>query len=1102
MLARYFSFFSNLLLLPVCAQAAGDTELSSAQLSFFETKIRPVLIESCYECHAETSEKLKGGLLLDSKAGWMRGGDTGVAIVPGDAENSLFVQMIRHQPGYDAMPPKSKLSDEQIADLVKWIDEGAFDPRDGEIGQLNNIDVFDMEKRKQWWSFQPILEHPVPTVSNPDWPHNEYDHFILAGLDAKGWQPAPQAAKQVLLRRLSFDLIGLAPTPAEMQAFLEDDSPDAYAKQVDRLLASSHFGEKWARHWMDAVRYGESKSFEFDYVMPHAYQYRNYLIQMFNEDLPYDDFIRESFAGDLLQNPRYDETGTMNQSIKGPGFLYLTDGQHGPPDLHEDEARMMSGIIDATSKAYLGVTIACARCHDHKFDAITTGDYYSWYGMLRSSRLDISNTVAESKQLVPESKLRDSKPEVYDAALEDAGQDIAHFTAYMAAVQPLSQHETYLAYQKAKADPKNKGALQRAKQEWDATLTKAVESSHLDQTVLNAWVTLFSTQSEQKKWPQLKPIFDPIEQTDSATRQAVPRTHPPIVTDNYPSDLSQWLATGLAFRDSPHESNQDVILSLTNDKQVVQTLTDLSQATAGAYSGRISGSLRSPDFVLDGQAIQLYARGKHARINLIIRNYEQAGFGPGGTTKRLSAAINSGHWQRVSIDTELWEGLSAYIEVLQDGESRRLGAPLNRSADDSFVSIAAQPTLPDSAVLWSGKSVVEVVQQVWDSGRNRSLSPEEAEVLAALFESGLIRAGADRSEKLNTLIARYREINNQIPQPVYARSLTEGVPQHEPVYIRGNHKNLSKEPNPRRFLDALGGELLPENSSGRLEFAEHMVDESNPLISRTMVNRLWHHIFGRGIVSSLDDLGELGTLPSHPELLDYLAKDFVNEDWSIKTMIRKMVMSSTYRMSTLPGEGVAAMDPDNVYLQHMPVKRLEAEQIRDHVLFVSNKLNRELYGASVRAYTKDLPKARGSTASGPVDGKGRRSIYTQLRRNFMPSFLRVLGMPNAIEPIGARNITNVPAQSLAMMNSAFMRQQSKAWAEHLLETQPDEAVRIDVMHQVALSRPAQAEEITWAQSVLTDVRSMYQENGDVDEVAVWQELCHVMMNRKEFIYLF
>ncbi|CAA6679941.1 MULTISPECIES: PSD1 and planctomycete cytochrome C domain-containing protein [unclassified Lentimonas] len=1081
----------------LCANAA--TELDSEQLTFFETKIRPVLIESCYECHAEDSEKLKGGLLLDSKAGWMRGGDTGQAIVPGDAQNSLFMHMIRHDPDYDAMPPKSKLSDAQIADFAKWINEGAFDPRDQAIGELKNVDQFDLEERKQWWSFQPIMDYAVPTVSDPNWPSNAYDHFILAALDTKGWTPAPEASKRSILRRLSFDLIGLAPTPEEMDAYLADESPNAYEKQVDRLLASPHFGEKWARHWMDAVRYGESKSFEFDYVMPHAYQYRNYLIRAFNEDLPYDDFIRESFAGDLLENPRYDETETVNESLKGPGFLYLTDGQHGPPDLHEDEARIFSGMIDASSKAYLGMTIACARCHDHKFDAITTGDYYSWYGMLRSSRLDITNAVAETKQLVPESKLRNGKPAVYDAAIEDAGQDATRVEHYLSATQRITGHADYIAYTKS-------GAHKKQHKKPEPKLNEAVlaliqfesENAKLDETVLQAWVEYYAFSHIHRKWPQLEPIRKSIAGAKTTPKGA--GKHHASITPVYPTEIEDWIQTGLGFRDAPTESAQDIVLSVKDNKHVVQTLVDTTQPVAGLYSGRISGSIRSPDFVLDGKPVEIYARGKNARLNVIVRNYEQVGFGP--TTKVLSVAVTDGSWQRIQIPTTLWVGLSAYIEVLQDGESRRLRSSLKNRADDSYIAFSTNANLPDTAALWADKPITTVVAEAWENARSRSMSPAEAEVLGALFEAGLIRAGADRSETLKSLIARYREIQNEIPAPVYARSLTEGTPQDEPIYIRGSHKNLSKDPNPRRFMDALGGELLPKDSSGRLEFVEYMVDESNPLVSRTMVNRIWHHVFGRGIVSSIDDLGELGTLPSHPELLDYLAKDFMAKDWSIKAMIREMVTTSTYRMSTVPDESALSMDPNNIYLQHMAPKRLEAEQIRDHVLYVSQQLNPELYGPSVTAYTGDLPSARGKGKSGPVDGNARRSIYTQLRRNFMPSFLRILGMPNAIEPIGARNITNVPAQSLALMNSQFTREQALAWAKYLLEAEADEVARINYMHQVALSRPADEAEIAWAQDLVRDVTEMYQENGDVNEVAVWQELCHVMMNRKEFIYLF
>ncbi|MDP4610708.1 MAG: PSD1 and planctomycete cytochrome C domain-containing protein [Opitutales bacterium] len=1094
------TFATLLLLLPLSMNAEDVAALTPDQLTFFEAKIRPVLIESCYECHAEDSEKLKGGLLLDSKAGWMRGGDTGQVIVPGDAENSLFMHMIRHDPSYEAMPPKSKLKDEQIADFAKWINEGAFDPRNQEIGELKNVDEFDLEERKQWWSFQPIKDYDAPVVSDPSWPSNAYDNFILAELDQKSWKPAPESSKRHLLRRLSFDLIGLAPTPEEMDAYLADESPDAYAKQIDRLLASPHFGEKWARHWMDAVRYAETKSFEFDYLMPHAHQYRNYLIRAFNEDLPYDQFVRESFAGDLVDEPRYDESGTINESLKGPGFFYLTDGQHGPPDLHEDEARIFSGMIDATSKAFLGMTVACARCHDHKFDAITTGDYYSWYGMLRSSRLDVSNTVAEAKQLLPQSKLKQGKPAVYAAAMADAAVDIANMSEYALATRKISESAEFQKLKNTWAEQAKDRKAPAPKLDKDVVAVIQEEASQrkLDATVLESWLRYFTIPKHRKKWPQLDPIYHAIV-GDSEKAPKLARPLAPIAP-YYPTDLGQWMTTGLGFSEMEQGAGSDMILSVANDQNVVQTLVDLSNPSAGTYSGRISGSLRSPDFVLDGRPVELYARGKNARVNLIVRNYEQAGFGP--TTKILSVAVNEGAWERISIKTELWVGLSAYIEVLQDGEARRLRASHRQNADDNFVSISTNPTLPDWSQLWKDRNVADVVKQVVQDGRNRKLTPEGAVLLSGLFESGLVRAGTDRNEKLKSLMARYREINNEIPQPVYARSLTEGTPQDEPIYIRGSHKNLSKEPNPRRFMDALGGELLPSNESGRREFADHLVDESNPLVSRVMVNRLWHHVFGRGIVSSIDDLGELGTLPTHPELLDYLAKDFMAQGWSIKQMIRKMVLTSTYQMSTLPNDQALALDPDNLYLQRMPVKRLEAEQIRDHVLLVSGKLNGEIYGPSVRSYIDDLPRARGFPGSGPVDGKGRRSIYMELRRNFMPSFLRILGMPNGVEPTGARNVTNVPAQSLALMNAEFTQQQAKAWAAELLKSESDEVARINHMHEVALSRPADETEIAWAQGLVRDVTRIYQENGDVNEVAVWQELCHVMMNRKEFIYLF
>ncbi|MGJ8676454.1 MAG: PSD1 and planctomycete cytochrome C domain-containing protein [Akkermansiaceae bacterium] len=1110
--------FILLLSQPVSLMALEQESIKTEQLEFFEEKIRPVLIESCYKCHSEESEKLKGSLLLDSKAGWMKGGDTGQVIIPGDADNSLFMQMIHHEPGYEAMPPKSKLSDAHLANFKKWIDDGAYDPRDREIGQITNIDTFNLEERKQWWSFQPIKKYDPPHVVDSSWTNNEYDNFILAALDKKGWKPAPPASKENLLRRLSFDLIGLAPTEQELESFLSDSSDDAYAKQVDRLLASPQYGEKWARHWMDAVRYAESKSFEFDYVMSHAHQYRNYLIEMFNEDVPYDDFIRESFAGDLIPNPRLSKSDSSspqiatNESIKGPGFLYLTDGQHGPPDLHEDEARAFSGIIDTTSKAFLGITIACARCHDHKFDAITTADYYSWYGILKSSRLDIANTVALHAQTIPSSKLKELKPAIFEAALKDAAADIKNIDPYIDATKKIIQSPEFVQFKaKYSSDikPKRKNtraaraAAEKKSAELEKLTTRFATATELDPVTLKSWLTFSMNEAAANKWPQLQAIYETLShRTDSPPikneKNAIKES---AIKPYYEADLSQWIASGSAFQEFSPAKDSDLVLSLSNSTHIAQTLVSLENPTSGLHSGKITGSLRSPDFILDGTPVELYAKGKKARIKLIIRNYEQAGRGP--TTKILNVSVNQDSWQKISIQTKLWKGHPAYLEVIHHGDAIELNSELNDSADDSYLSISTSETHPNSNYQWiENDSIPTNLQQIWKKVYKHEASAAEISVLSALFETGLVRAGEDRNKNLKSLMTEYRAIHEKIPQPSYARSLTEGTPQDEPVYVRGNHKSLSSEPNPRRFLDALGGKAFTPNESGRRELSEALIDPTNPLVSRVMVNRLWHHIFGQGLVSTINDFGKLGTMPSHPKLLDYLAQDFMQNEWSIKSMIRKMVMSSTYQMGSVPNEQALELDPNNQYLQRMPIKRLEAEQIRDHILFCSRQLNLQMYGPSIQAFTEDLPKARGHKGSGPVDSDGRRSVYIELRRNFMPSFLRVWGMPNGLEPIGARNITNVPAQSLSLMNSEFLLQQSEAWAKHVLENQETARSRIQAMHLRAFGRAATPDEITWAESFIDEITTMYQsQNETVSELNIWQELCHLMMNRKEFIYL-
>src|SRR5205809_49906 len=356
------------------------------QAEFFEKKIRPLLVENCHRCHG-ADKKPKANLRLDSRAAMLKGGDRGPALVPGEPDKSLLVKAVGYQDPDLRMPPKSRLADAQIADLTAWIKMGAPWPEaDAGRGATTIVKDFNLQERRKHWAFQPIKRTAPPEVRQRDWPLNPVDRFILAKLEANGLTPVHQADKRTLLRRVTYDLIGLPPTPAEIEAFLADDSPSACEKVVDRLLDSPHYGERWARHWLDLVRFAETSGHEFDMDLADAYRYRDYVIRALNQDLPYDQFVTEHIAGDLVSRPRLHPTERFNESILGTGFWFLGESVHSPVDVRADEADRIDNQIDVLTKTFLGLTVSCARCHDHKFDAISTKDYYALYGYLRSSR--------------------------------------------------------------------------------------------------------------------------------------------------------------------------------------------------------------------------------------------------------------------------------------------------------------------------------------------------------------------------------------------------------------------------------------------------------------------------------------------------------------------------------------------------------------------------------------------------------------------------------------------------------------------------------------------------------------------------------------------
>ena len=364
---------------PISFAAEADEE----GLRYFETHVRPLLAEHCYECHSEQAKKRQGGLWLDRRSAWMEGGDSGQAVVPGNPDESLIVKAVRYDDDTVQMPPQGKLPNRDLQTLIKWVKLGAPDPRESAAPAPSKRKI-DIEAGRQHWAFLPVADPPVPEVNNAAWPTNSLDHFILAALQAKGLAPAPAADKRTLIRRVTFDLTGLPPTPAEIADFLNDDSPQAFARVVDRLLDSPHYGERWGRHWLDVARYSDSNGLDENIAHGNAWRYRDYVVDAFNADKPFDQFVREQLAGDLL--PATGDRDMQHQRLIATGFLSL-----GPKVLAEvDETKMEMDIVDeqitTVGTALLGLTLGCARCHDHKFDPVLTADYYGLAGIFKSTR--------------------------------------------------------------------------------------------------------------------------------------------------------------------------------------------------------------------------------------------------------------------------------------------------------------------------------------------------------------------------------------------------------------------------------------------------------------------------------------------------------------------------------------------------------------------------------------------------------------------------------------------------------------------------------------------------------------------------------------------
>jgi hypothetical protein len=1327
----------TLLALGTSSLAAAD--LKPADLEFFETKIRPVLVAECYECH--DAKKQKGDLRLDYRGGLLKGGEEGPSVVPGDAKKSLLIQSINYTHETLQMPKKRpKLDAKIIADFVEWVNRGAPDPRTDVPKESVAATWSDLlTVRKNWWSFQPIKDSAIPAGNAA----NPIDRFLDAKITAAGITPAAKADKPTLLRRATYVLTGLPPTPAEIAAFEADASPEAFAKVVDRLLASPRYGEHFARHWMDLVRYADTHGSEGDPEINQAWRYRDYLIRAFNADVPYDQFVREQLAGDLLKNPRVDTKEGVNESAIGPGHFRLVEHGFQPLDTADEQVKNVDNQIDVISKTFLGLTVSCARCHDHKFDAISQADFYALYGIFASTRpaqvtIDSPDRLNANRDalIATKSALREALAKEWaDGARSLAGKIGAIETSAgeyralkkkeQAAEEALSSLEFRTRLQAGAAangptpaswwtfeeDGRDLNGKLPLKLEGGAVIrngrlilngeaafaSSAPLAQDLRAKTLEAWVSLPSLEQsgggvvsvetlggavfdslvfaerQTRRWMagsdngrRTRDLGGPAEEaspdqlihvalvTDTDNRITLYRNGQPYGTSYVPegeqaslrefgagkahlllgrrhtgggraflkgeieearlytSALSaQQVAASfragvfrgkiqdLARKLTPAEETErdhhraqltavqaelgrltaahgDALASFeqasTNPLHPLHAWTKLRDAPkaqiaaswakltatkpaagptgrgwdltgkdsaawfrqgngftadqrgdfiveaagpapvlvllpAGAYgnllSGKHSAMLTSPRFKVDTDYISVRVLGGGgAHLRLITDNYP---IGQGGPTSIFPQTEISGDQPRwIRLNTAYRRGSYAYIELtVPDDITRRPNPdPKNKSTgnrawfgiqqvvfhDDPAPKPATAPTLTDALAglpapgsaethLRDLTAAVQAAATDWGKGK---ATAAQLDLLNAFLKFDLLPT--DATSEVARLTAEYRRLEAGAPELRRAPGVVEADNFDQALFVRGDNKKPAAV-IPRRYLEAFDAKAFVTTGSGRFELAEKIAAGDNPLTSRVMVNRLWHHVFGRGLVGTVDNFGRLGDQPSHPELLDHLARRFVEDRWSVKRLVRALLLTEAFQRDSTPSASAQAKDPANELLARMRVRRLDGEPLRDTLIVLAGRMNERMYGP-------------GDNALAGTREQTRRSVYLTVRRNALSPLITTFDGPKPFTTLGRRDATNVPAQSLTLLNDPFVIESAQNWAARLDPGLSDD-MRIDTLFVQALGRRATPGEQQACRRYLADLVKTRAGN----QPASWQDLAQSILNLKEFLYL-
>ena len=1093
------------------ATGAAAADWQAADLEFFEREVRPVLATHCASCHSESNAM--SGLRLDSREAVLAGGTRGPAATPGLPQESLLVQAVRHES--IQMPLGGRLPASSVASLAEWVRRGLPWPPEAARSEGAGIAQQYQAMRREHWAFQPVRDPALPDARQDGWGDHPVDRFVLARLQERGLQPNGPARRGDLIRRLSFVLTGLPPSPRLVSEFVRDGSAEAYSRAVDRLLDSPHFGERWARHWMDVMRFGETLGNDWNYENNGAWLYRDYLIRAFNGDVPYDQLVREHIAGDLLDEPRLGAAGEVNESVIGTFFFRLGEQGH-------DDCTMFRAVrtdvvddqIDTLGKAFQGLTVACARCHDHKLDPIPTADYYSIYGMLDSSRMvtrTVDTPAADASLKAAMARAKEAiRSELAGYWLAEADDLQRHLLASLAEPQPppgagtrvLAPDRTERVRELAEGAGTDLGNPLLA---W-ATLAWP-KAAAADSSPSEAWDRLTARYRRQSRWNAR------FNQESFV-----------VAADFGAASTPGWHAEGRAFESGPAAAGAFAVAP--SGAEAVSGVFP-----AGLYthllSEQLNGALRSPHLPRDRKYLSLrVVGGKLAAWRTVLDNCMLS------ERYALLDQVEFG-WIKIPLREEHDE-YPIYAELVTKHDNPRLPDRPGRLKDVSnqqledprsyfgvtravlhdcdelpedeyrFLEELFAPGPPSSAEHLAAR-YSSIARQSVEAWRDGGATDEQARWLRWLLSNGLLANSKHLTPQLRESVDRYRALERQLGAARVVQGMADLEGGRDARIFRAGDPEDRGEPVPRGFLSLLRGDDRPTRpaGSGRLEAAEIIASESNPLTARVMTNRIWHHLFGRGLVATVDNLGRFGERPSHPDLLDYLATRFVEDGWSVKQSIRRIVTSRTFQQASDAPSAASEADANNELLHRYPARRLEAEAIRDAILAVSGRLDPTLFGPSVHPY-REKPKPYRKLLSGPLDGGGRRSIYLKVTRHEGASFLEALDFPPPAAARGRRDVTNVPRQALALMNDRFVLDQAGFWAQSLIKERSESVeTRLLTMYSAALGRPPKRAESERMASLARELGGLHGVPPEelLDSLPVWRDMAHAVFNLKEFIYL-